>query len=312
MVTLESSYAGCTGQALKLLSDKRIFLISQGGLGNQLFIWNAAHLALESNVKRVHIIHLSKKSKINNRQFELRSLQLNCLHSISVIQSELFNWFFRFIDSRLSNKFNLKKLIRLLDLSPDQGICLEQLQRFTFFRGYFQDSESVNQGIESWIQELQIAINRQKNEYGMWPENLNPYMAFHIRRGDYVENSSTIGTLSLKYYEQFRIEKIPLYVSSDDAEVRKTFPESIPLLTNSNHTLKGPWLDFIALSESSVLVTANSTFSWWAGILILRKGGRVIAPSPWNKVMTLSDNYLRWEGFEFANSLFESDISNES
>lgn len=297
---------------MKPFSSTRVVLVSQGGLGNQLFAWNAAHLALQAKVQRVYLIHLGNKSTRDNRHFQLNHLHDNCSHSISVLQSRIFNLVFRFLDSGVSQRISAKRFVQLSDLGPDQGIRLDQLKKFQICRGYFQDSESVNQGIESWIQELQIAINRQKNEYVMWPENLNPYMAFHIRRGDYVENSSTIGTLSLKYYEQLRIEKIPLYVSSDDAEVRKTFPESIPLLTNSNHTSKGPWLDFIALSENSVLVTANSTFSWWAGVLVLRKGGRVIAPSPWNKVMTLSDNYLRWEGFEFANSLFESDISNES
>ncbi len=229
-----------------------------------------------------------------------------------MIQSRIFNWIFRRIDSGIAQRISVKKFIRLSDLGPDQGIRLDQLRKFQIFRGYFQDSELVNQGIESWIQELQIAISRQKTEYGLWPENLNPYMAFHIRRGDYVENSSTIGVLSLKYYEKLRIKKIPLYVSSDDEEVRKIFPETIPLRANSEHQQTGPWLDFILLSESSVLATANSTFSWWAGILVLRKGGRVIAPSPWNKVVTLSDNYLRWEGFEYANSLFERNLSNES
>jgi hypothetical protein len=42
-----------------------------------------------------------------------------------------------------------------------------------------------------------------------------------------------------------------------------------------------PYEVVLVLSRVDALVTANSSFSWWAGYLGKRKGHVVIAPRPW-------------------------------
>ena len=92
-----------------------------------------------------------------------------------------------------------------------------------------------------------------KNEY---------YAAAHVRRGDYVDKWSNIFCVIsensyLKACDKFNINKNELaWVRENEPTIDKDIPEDISFLP-----------DFMKLLNSSILLRANSTFSWWAATL---------------------------------------------
>ena len=119
-------------------------------------------------------------------------------------------------------------------------------------------------------------------------------VALHIRRGDYKELSDSFGLLSSKYYEEAiaslktGLKMAPIWVFSDDIEAAKhllrfldfnfTFVEQPDDLN--------PLESLILMSKCSGIITANSSFSWWAAALA-SNAKQVIAPTKWFK--SLSD-----------------------
>jgi hypothetical protein len=115
-------------------------------------------------------------------------------------------------------------------------------------------------------------------------ESSNP-IALHVRRGDYVGNSST-GLLSRAYYanslELMASKGRDVWVFSDNIQDAREMLRGV-----SNPKWK--WIDSLNLQSSSQtlyamsmcpdIIIANSTFSWWAASL--NKASNVIAPRKW-------------------------------
>jgi hypothetical protein len=57
------------------------------------------------------------------------------------------------------------------------------------------------------------------------------------------------------------------------------------------------WEAFSLLSNSDELIASNSTYSWWAGLLVERGGGIVKVPSPWTLTPIYGDDYLNFPKF---------------
>jgi hypothetical protein len=95
-----------------------------------------------------------------------------------------------------------------------------------------------------------------------------PYIAAHLRRGDYVSRySSVYCTVSRDSYiracEQFALDASLLIWVSEESP--RPFPD--PEL--------GFMSDFLTLKHANVLLRSNSTFSFWAGLL---SDGHVFSP----------------------------------
>jgi hypothetical protein len=116
-----------------------------------------------------------------------------------------------------------------------------------------------------------------------------------VRRGDYKNYKDNFGLLSPRYYQsvirdlQFLSKDSEIWLFSDEpgqsmAELTKSGIEIrkvvSPLEISSSETLK-------LMSLSKRLITANSTFSWWAGAL--GQEIEVITPQPWFR---RQDNWL--------------------
>ena len=101
------------------------------------------------------------------------------------------------------------------------------------------------------------------------------FYAIHIRRGDYENLTDHFGLLSSEYYSSAVTELTNkygsriTYVFSDDINKAKTlldqFPFEVRYIEPSDESSSLESL--VLMSKSSGLVIANSTFSWWAGIL---------------------------------------------
>jgi hypothetical protein len=127
----------------------------------------------------------------------------------------------------------------------------------------------------------------------------------HIRRGDFTKNKETVGLLTVEYFlkQVEKNEEILIFTDerSDSPEFLENFPTSIILGADSLDT----WSSFSLLSHARHMVASNSTFSWWAGVISVLRGGEVVAPQPWTLTNIYGDNYLVYEKFQNAESIFE-------
>ena len=107
-----------------------------------------------------------------------------------------------------------------------------------------------------------------------------PIYFCHLRRTDYASHLDGV-TLPLRYYESAipRLRTDPdkalLLIATDDLEFAQLAFGHLP---NIRFVAEGPELTFAILSLCSAGIISNSTFAWWAGYAVARRGGRIIAP----------------------------------
>ena len=160
---------------------------------------------------------------------------------------------------------------------------------------------AVRNQIEKEILEIIYRENRFLDELCL-PVN---YQALHIRRGDYVQNPNHYGLLKLDYYKKLIISNMETIICTDDAhfelEISKHFP---------NFRIIGPskstsWETFSLLARAKRLIMANSSLSWWAGLIVSGNNGEAIAPSPWFQSSIFPTTLLRNETFTQIAAEFE-------
>lgn len=282
-----------------------ILLQAVGGLGNQLFIWNLAHfLTKEYGCKIVILLPLKK----SNRENELKELSQYCSHNIKVIEADAFFTCMQLVD-RISNKSKL--LVRFLRRNkffylsehPQEPFHIGEHRPF-IIRGYFQDVEMVKRSLNDYVHEIHELMIHKLTKIERQLKIPSQYNAAHIRRGDYVENKETIGLLALEYFNSVSNRTIEI-VCSDDKELKNL--ETMSQLKSAiviGPELATAWESFSILGMSKTLVMSNSTFSWWAGQLVLKSGGEVFAPRPWMLKPIYGKKYLEDDRFIYLDSIF--------
>lgn len=185
----------------------------------------------------------------------------------------------RLINAKVKGSAVVRKIPVLIE---DQSVppVLSNTQPFLSFHwGYWQ---SLDYFFES--------KGRVQEELARWlelPPAPRDECAVHVRRGDYVSDSgaaAVMGVLPLSYYAQ-AIEHMKsigykdFVVYSDDrpwvVEHLQVMDPAIRVADTSDTE------DFLHMASSKALVTANSSFSWWAGFLVESRGGDVLSPKAW-------------------------------
>lgn len=286
--------------------DKVIRVLANGGLGNQLFIWNLAHNLEDKYKCKVEIVYPKSGS---DRSCEILYLVDFCRHQIKVRESNTLNLAFGFL-SRVKNRAPAFGRILVTLFSVAETQLPSDTFNFSknpprFIRGYFQSPKLVEESLHMYKDELLNATETFAENSKPWSTNLMTRKMLHIRRGDFIQNKDTVGLLTIEYFSNQveKDEKVIIFTDarSDDPEILTNFPNSLVLGTDSLDT----WSSFSLLSHAGQLVASNSTFSWWAGIISLMRGGTVVAPQPWTLTNVYGDDYLVFEKFRYAKSIFE-------
>lgn len=101
-------------------------------------------------------------------------------------------------------------------------------------------------------------------------------VAIHVRRGDYVNNPFYVDLMETPYYEDamalFPEEKFLVF--SDDIE----FCKKQDVFKGCEFARGDEISDMNLMAACKAVITANSSFSWWAGYLCK---GKVVAPREW-------------------------------
>lgn len=276
-----------------------------GGVGNQLFQYYAgAYMAMK----------LSSKLKIDFSYVGLAGTRHESgIHDLVLpMQYEIVN--------RRKNKFNeiiwrvhqkicresilLGRLsTRFLGIYQSSVIgydpFLDTVANPLSVRGYFQTWRYLNFLRQSGFADPKLANN--STWYVETEELLKATepVALHIRRGDYKELSDSFGLLSITYYSQAitalnkDLRDRPIWVFSDDMESAKKLLSSLNFqftyLMPPSET--NPLESLMLMSKCKGVITANSSFSWWAGALAIN-AKQVIAPSKWFKTLRDPDDLI--------------------
>lgn len=102
-------------------------------------------------------------------------------------------------------------------------------------------------------------------------------VAIHVRRGDYVNNPFYVDLTQTDYYDK-AIKLFPndtfLVFSDDIPWCREYFTGPQFEFSEGNNDVE----DMNLMAGCKGVITANSSFSWWAGYLCK---GKVVAPKEW-------------------------------
>lgn len=267
----------------------------KGGLGNQLFQY-ATGYAVAKRMNTDLRIDKSFYSTQKLRGFKLSLLNINKIEIKEEITRPLFIRIFE-------NKY-VNKLLRIMKFKKikiaKQTYFLDSNLKFMpeifklqgnriYLDGYFQSYEYF----ESYRNELINLFTPQycyNDEWQSYYEEINRVesVAIHVRRGDYLKIQNKNGlqyVLEERYYKQAidlfqkKLDNPVFYWFSDDIEwVKEHFSGSLRFkfirLTGENADLN----ELMLMSKCKNIITANSSFSWWAAWLNTNENAIIVAP----------------------------------
>lgn len=297
------------------MSSNKKTLVFQGGLGNQLFQFAYLHNIFAATGKPVDVYF--PKPKDGAREFKMQKILESCTHTNQIKLKRTRKIDLRFtIEDFLRFRFSDKRWVSQIGkISREENSYLfEKIDsRCEYFSGYFQNWQYVKSQIDCISAELaahlktvrsKILLNLQGVEYGV----------LHFRRGDLLNYQDSMGILTTEYFENaLRIagsitasDSFKTIVISDDKEiaVRNFLDLGVPIYGPDDLS---EWESLALMADAKFVITSNSTFSWWGGLLASRRGGVAIIPDPW---------FLNWDpmpsqafqypGFKIVPSIFLS------
>jgi hypothetical protein len=268
-----------------------------GGLGNQLFQMAYGHL---DNPKQSALQIYSDVHARKDRPFNIDPLLSGevCTHArnmgfrasffvdyrIRLIRKIIYrNWnhLLPFTQKLLRTKYeNTPFIFENLDLINKSS------NRISY--GYFQHWKYVERVWNTFGKELCSALDKI-NLPKTITEIISESVVIHIRQADYRDLEDTFGVLSGGYYENI-ISKIryefgekKLVVVTDDLVGAKATLKSIKVDKYIGPDELGAWETLKLMTISPILVTANSTLSWWGAYIGSKSGSKVFIPKPWFK-----------------------------
>ena len=254
-------------------------IVCQGGLGNQLFVWAAAHQLNRMYGSRVEITYLDNSKPTSMR--ELYPLLEFCKHNIGISQSRSLglqlDWSDRLI-SRAPKLRNGYLYSRVLDdyLNPHSGL-VQRNNVPVCVRGYFQNNELVDSTSVETFSEIKRYILRLNP-----PRVLNSYGAIHVRRGDYVQSRNYYGVLTNNYYKGITRQDMGYVLFTENRSEVIDFEGQYNIKRIIASDEASAWETLVLMYEAAELHMANSTLSWWAGKLSEGKSKRITMPFPWH------------------------------
>ena len=296
----------CTSATIESMSAQ-ITVYPLGGLGNQLFVYGVGRalstlrnckLAIDSSLlqdeqfqishgltaRRYHLADFARPNSVFEVETTQRSGKLGRRRRLGT-------------DSILRSNGLLRATNRYHETHPKRfNPDVLQFPQGTHLRGYFQSWKylvPVEQGLRSEIRDLRQPSRWFIDQMTNFQEAKRK-VGLHVRRGDYPD---PVG------YEYYRSAlsiassihpKFDTYLFSDDVPIGLDLTQLAgatvtPIIQpKSASDLES----LVLLSECDIVITANSTFSWWAGWLANQETTTVIAPRPWHNTYSVSDQDL--------------------
>lgn len=129
------------------------------------------------------------------------------------------------------------------------------------------------------------------------------YQVLHYRCGDYLGHKGNFGVISVAYYKANMDRDLPTFVLTDSYERANELFKPLSNLKVISPEQCNAWSALIVMSEADLVISSNSTLSWWGAFFAMKQSGRAVIPKPFfaNGVQTS----LFHPGFATAESIFE-------
>lgn len=272
-----------------------IYINLKGGLGNQMFEYATARCIQERC--NDEIVFVTKSLNQNEHDsFALSHFDIKECQQINNKSNILFkalcalNVFYFSKRKNGQEKFNslIKKIskfgiyITIYD-NPDYDFNTKNKT----LEGYFQNKKYFDQIRNILLEEFQVKDPVMEVNKKIYNDIMRTNsVCLHIRRGDYV-NNSTHEVCDLNYYKKAielmnkKIENARFFVFSDDIEwVKENIKgKNFVYVENNNPAYE----DLRLMYSCKNFIISNSSFSWWAQYLSKNNEKVVIAPSRWYK-----------------------------
>lgn len=255
-------------------------ICSRGNLGNQVFYSAFADYMRRVNPKeKVYCFHVPGCPKVTVDKFF--QVKTPC-QSLLV---DFISFFVFYTDLIIRKKIYKKGLPGFIICGENEPINYNS----TFYSHYLQSKEFFQDFDSSW---LQVRMPNEMSEAYLYYERLikeTASICIHVRRGDFISQTSAFRDLSASDYYERAIEKAlklnpnsTLFFFSDDLEyVKKRFKYENSFFVDCNRGSYS-YLDIKLMSLAKVNIIANSTFSYW-GAYMGHENKTIIAPAQWYK-----------------------------
>lgn len=258
-----------------------------GGLGNQMFQYSLGFsLAKKLNTSLFLDISSFKNPNIYaKRQYELKIFEID---NLFIKSNNLIN----LVNSIFHLKVNpyLCKSVREVATKYNSSILKKSgrlyLDGYWQSYKYFSDYEQDIANIYKFRAPLSTQTLKKAQEI-----NKNNSISIHVRRGDYVADTSTNkhhGTCSQSYYQRSieyiskKVKNPTFYIFSDDPDwVKKNITIKQKTVYITHNKTNDSWQDMYLMSKCKHNIIANSSFSWWGAWLNSNINKIIIAPRKW-------------------------------
>ena len=273
------------------------------GLGNQMFQYAVGRtLSLKNNTEL----------KLDISAFETYTLHEYSLEKLNIVKNYATKKDIPWYENSSSNKyvdFTLQKIKSLIVPYNKHHFREDGFESFnekvltlpdnTYLDGYFQSDKYFREYADIIQSDFEVSVpaSIQNHKIIQQIKSVNA-VSLHIRRGDYVKNSTTQalhGLCNAEYYKNAvayiaeKIENPVFFIFSDDIdwakENMKTGYEQYYIDFND---ASQNYEDLRLMSKCKHHIIANSTFSWW---------GAWLNPSN-EKIVTMPSIWFAWYKFE--------------
>jgi hypothetical protein len=289
------------------------FVILEGGLGNQLWQLAFAHRLVDfGRVKLIQVYNSLDAQRLSRASLIIEEILKNCTHGIELEKKNKRSILtkYRFVPE--SNWFIQRRgFLNSREFRWQDKLSIDLCAYYNFF-GFYQNINLLRTQVETVADEIIKTLHLKD-------KNLDSSKAFnsfiHIRGKDYLEqrHRDTLGNLAPAYYEKLLKENFadfrsrPMIFSDDPIFAKSILPD------NAHYEMQSPeltdeWETFALMASAELACIANSSFSWWSGMVVRRRGGRIISPFPWTKSEQVTQeiiNYNFESDFEKRESIFQ-------
>ena len=243
-----------------------------GRLGNQLFEFAHAKEISKRSGAKLKLVwdDYSYPNGLNDDLSELRLHNLYKSNSVGLL--------LKILDKikKHSSKFE-HFLSRTIGVYREQH--KKKSRKARVVSGFYQDY----QWAEGSCAEIQELLEKAKVLFQFEVDNLslpNDYQVIHYRCGDYLGHPGNFGVLSIDYYEKNLDESLPVYILTDSYDRASEKFKELGSFNVISPNQCSAWAALVVMSEAKLILSSNSTLSWWGSFLAVKKGGRAVIPEP--------------------------------
>jgi len=271
---------------MKNSNDLKVRLF--GGLGNQLFQYFAG---LDLSLKigsRLRVDARWIEASYSQDESDIRDFRfLKDTEIITKIESGGMNFILERLKTKIAGKSQAAAKFLALYVPNNPGfIEFIDLEPAVELRGYFQshryfENVNKNHNLQDWSLKIESQLFLETRR----ELDSAPFIAIHVRGGDYLNKTNIYHKLGARYYLESlkylrgKIGDIKVLVFSDDAEYARNYfdPDAGFEFLNQDGLRASEAM--ILMSSAKGIITANSTFSYWAAMI--NAGNHICAPKFW-------------------------------